>query len=154
MDQLRQIIATLDGWQEDLLEQAKSIQASHMGWVDEQRRKTGNSGQWPAYSLQVRQSKGSVVVVWTESGWYTQSTSGKKKLRQTYLRPTAKGYTKASFKKAKAGELGLVLEAEEKLAKIREELRLIGKIRGTIRMNTAKRPGLGGGGSDENFWMK
>jgi len=139
MDYLEEIEGILARWQDDLEDRARATCQVHWDWITKERTDERNSRYWPAYSPQVRKWKGSVSINWLELKWIQRSGSEKKSMVSQYVRQTKRGYTKTCFPKASEYEKELIMELEERLAKIRSDLRLVGKIRGTIRMNRAAR---------------
>lgn len=139
MDHLDEIEDTLARWQDDLEVRARATCQSHWDWITRERETEPNSRYWPAYSPQVRKWKGSVSINWLQLKWIQRTGSEKKSMVSQYVRQSKRGYTKTCFPRASEYEKELILELEERLAKIRSELRLVGKIRGTIRMNSAAR---------------
>jgi hypothetical protein len=148
----KKILLDVVSWQEELEAMAREACKEHWAWIQEERIKQPNSSKWPQYTPVVRNWKGSVSITWQQSGWISQQGQSNKKLISRHVAPTKKGYIESVFKKASAEELARILELEEKLAKIRADLRLAGKIRGTILMGLSKRKDGDSSEEGESVW--
>ena len=139
MDRQEELEVLLSSWQGDLEAKAREVCQPHWDWLTQSRLGDPNSGNWPVYSPQVRNWKGSVSINWLRLKWIQKRGEAKKSMVSEYVKRKSGKYTDRCFPLASENELARILDLEQKLASIRMDLRLVGKLRGTLRMDLAKR---------------